>query len=182
MLRCDSRGDSPFHSLCWLFCSLPQILQIRMDWGKWTDVKLDQSHGYCKVKSRKSKSNNTADANMAYKPAYCISRGGRIKKTPQTRAGYPAKAWYKYPGDCTYECQAIEYLWWDTLSTLVWLTFTSPLCKMNQTQSEKVLNLPHTDPPVIQSPLLLVRATVQIFPGKKCRLCFNSPALFFFVS
>ena len=30
-----------------------------------------------------------------------------------------------------------------------------------------------SDPPVIQSPLLLARATVQIFPGKKCRLCFS---------
>ena len=26
---------------------------------------------------------------------------------------------------------------------------------------------------LIQSPLLLLRATVQIFPGKKCRLCFS---------
>ena len=26
---------------------------------------------------------------------------------------------------------------------------------------------------VIQSPLLLLRATVQIFPGEKCRLCFS---------
>ena len=143
MLRCDSRGDSPFHSLCWLFCGLPQILQIRMDWGKWTDVKLDQSHGYCKVKSRKSKSNNTADANMAYKRPYCISRGGRIEKTPQTRAGYPAKAWYKYPGDCTYECQAIEYLWWGYLVySGMTFTFTSPpMQDEHQTQSAKVLTL-----------------------------------------
>ena len=29
------------------------------------------------------------------------------------------------------------------------------------------------DPPLIQSPLLPSRATVQIFPGKKCRLCFS---------
>ena len=142
MLRCDSRGDSPFHSLCWLFCGLPQILQIRMDWGKWTDVKLDQSYGYCKVKLRKSKSNSTADANIAYKPAYCISRGGRIKKTPQTRAGYPAKAWYKYPGDCTYECQAIEYLWWGYLvySGMTNL-YISPMQDEYQTQSAKVLTM-----------------------------------------
>ena len=29
------------------------------------------------------------------------------------------------------------------------------------------------DPPFINGPLLLSRATVQIFPGKKCRLCFS---------
>ena len=34
-----------------------------------------------------------------------------------------------------------------------------------------LMNLP--DPPFIESALLLSRATVQIFPGKKCRLCFS---------
>ena len=29
------------------------------------------------------------------------------------------------------------------------------------------------DPPFIESALLLSRATVHIFPGKKCRLCFS---------
>ena len=44
---------------------------------------------------------------------YLFSRGKRIKKTPNNVSKYPKKAWFTYADEtCTYDCQAIEYLWW----------------------------------------------------------------------
>jgi len=41
------------------------------------------------------------------------ARGKRIKKTPNKLSKYPKKAWFTYAdATCTYDCQAIEYLWW----------------------------------------------------------------------
>ena len=40
-------------------------------------------------------------------------RGGRLLKTPKTKAGYPSAAWYTYVDEsCWYGCQAVEYMWW----------------------------------------------------------------------
>merc|ERR1712241_208019 len=41
------------------------------------------------------------------------ARGKRIQQTPNNLSSYPSSAWFTYADStCTYNCQAIEYLWW----------------------------------------------------------------------
>jgi hypothetical protein len=49
-------------------------------------------------------------SNSRLTQAMDVARGGRFQNIPNS---YPSSAWYSYnDSTCTYNCQAIEYIWW----------------------------------------------------------------------